>query len=132
MFLCFLLVLVNLSPVLPTDGYTILMDWFMIPDLRQRALRYLFSGDMYRGLRQRPLSREKKIFTAFGLFVGVFMCVTAVDSAFSVNRILGGFLHQHLGSQVALGAEVLIVCLTLFSFMLSMLNEAGITGRRRR
>ena len=83
-FMTYLLVFVNLNPLLKLDGYYLLMDWLEIPMLREKSLAFLRAGLPAR-LRQRGkgsggsstalrwfrglggLSREERILTLFGV-----------------------------------------------------------------
>jgi putative peptide zinc metalloprotease protein len=67
----------NLMPLLPLDGYYILMDWLEIPQLRQRALEFI-RGPMWRML----LDRER--FTRREVLFGVFGVLAATYSSLSI------------------------------------------------
>jgi CRP-like cAMP-binding protein len=67
----------NLMPLLPLDGYYILMDWLEIPQLRQRALEFI-KGPMWRML----LDRER--FTRREILFGVFGVLAATYSSLSI------------------------------------------------
>jgi putative peptide zinc metalloprotease protein len=83
-FLTYLLVFLNLNPLLKLDGYYLLMDWLEIPMLREKSLAFLRTGlpaklrqlgreskgkvAVQRWLRGlRGFSREEWIFTLFGV-----------------------------------------------------------------
>ncbi|NIV35522.1 MAG: hypothetical protein GWN58_40540, partial [Anaerolineae bacterium] len=83
-FLTYLLVFLNLNPLLKLDGYYLLMDWLEIPMLREKSLAFLRTGlpAKLRQLGRQPgdkmparrwlrglggFSREEWIFTLFGL-----------------------------------------------------------------
>jgi len=80
-FISYITVLSNLSPLLETDGYFILMDWLDIPMLRQKSLEFLRTGlwerlkatrgpsatDSEAGKAVPRFSREQRIFAVFGL-----------------------------------------------------------------
>lgn len=62
----------NLMPLLPLDGYYILMDWLEIPQLRQRALEFI-KGPMWRLLLDRePFTRREILFAVFGILAAVY------------------------------------------------------------
>ena len=62
----------NLMPLLPLDGYYILMDWLEIPALRQRALDFI-KGPMWRMLLDRErFTRREVLFGVFGLMAATY------------------------------------------------------------
>jgi CRP-like cAMP-binding protein len=62
----------NLMPLLPLDGYYILMDWLEIPALRQRALDFI-KGPMWRMLLDRErFTRREVLFGVFGLLAATY------------------------------------------------------------
>jgi hypothetical protein len=129
-FLCFVGFIYNLAPVLPTDGYNFLMDVLQVPDLRPRAFNFIFSGQMFKALRNRPLTREQKAFTVFGLIVAVFMVLLAFNVAFTVLRLLGPTLRTHLPAAIAIAVQVVLITMVIGMFVLSILKEASIGARR--
>jgi putative peptide zinc metalloprotease protein len=68
--------LLNLMPLLPLDGYYILMDWLEIPQLRQRALDFI-KGPMWRMLLDRErFTRQDVLFAIFGILAGVYSSIS--------------------------------------------------------
>ena len=62
----------NLMPLLPLDGYYILMDWLEIPALRQQALDFI-KGPMWRLLLDRErFTRREVLFAVFGLLAATY------------------------------------------------------------
>lgn len=62
----------NLMPLLPLDGYYILMDWLEIPQLRQRALEFI-KGPMWRMLLDRErFTRREVLFAVFGVLAATY------------------------------------------------------------
>jgi CRP-like cAMP-binding protein len=62
----------NLMPLLPLDGYYILMDWLEIPQLRQRALDFI-KGPMWRMLLDRErFTRREVLFAVFGVLAATY------------------------------------------------------------
>jgi CRP-like cAMP-binding protein len=62
----------NLMPLLPLDGYYILMDWLEIPQLRQRALDFI-KAPMWRMLLDRErFTRREVLFAVFGLLAATY------------------------------------------------------------
>jgi len=77
-FLSYIIVFLNLNPLLELDGYYILMDWLEIPMLRRKSLEFIRTGlwEKLKGIRKTgktlrgvlaSFSEEERIFTVFGL-----------------------------------------------------------------
>ena len=87
--------LFNLNPLIKLDGYYLLSDYLEIPNLRQKAFRYLgarlkpFSSQAKATLQTTP--RERRIFLAYGLLAGIYSCWLL---AFVALRV-GDFLTTH-------------------------------------
>ena len=68
--------LLNLMPLLPLDGYYILMDWLEIPALRQRALAFI-KGPMWRMLLDRErFTRQEVLFGVFGILAATYSSIS--------------------------------------------------------
>ena len=62
----------NLMPLLPLDGYYILMDWLEIPKLREQALGFI-KGPMWRLLLDRErFTRREVLFAVFGILAATY------------------------------------------------------------
>lgn len=100
----FISILFNFNPLIKLDGYYLLSDWLEIPNLRQKAFRYLGNRlkALILGLETKPETgdlRERRIYLAYGIFALAY-------SAFLVGWIL---------SKVA---QLLISGLAGFGFLL--------------
>ena len=72
-FMAYLSALLNMTPLLETDGYYILMDWLEIPMLRRKSLAFIKEGLLARLVKgHKPLTREERIFTVYGLLTAVW------------------------------------------------------------
>ena len=92
-FTCYILVFINLNPLLELDGYYLLMDWLGISHLRRKSLEFLRIGlparwretwakltkshHIWRGPSvllgvARGLSAEERIFVVFGLLAAAW------------------------------------------------------------
>lgn len=102
-FLGYLVVFVNLNPLLQLDGYYLLMDWLEIPLLRYKSLSFLREGLPKKFRRPNPtapgrarfalpsrsaFSREERIFAVFGL-------LSAIWSAYAIY-LAGSFWQRQL------------------------------------
>ncbi len=91
--LSLVLFFMNMNPVLPTDGYFLLMDWLEIPSLARRGGRFVRDG-LWRKLRSRtPLSREERIFAAYGALAAAWS-VLATAISFSLFVAFVRFLMR--------------------------------------
>ncbi len=106
-FLGYLIVFVNLNPLLQLDGYYLLMDWLEIPLLRYKSLSFLREGLPKKFRRPVPetpgrtrftlpslsaFSREERIFAVFGL-------LSAIWSVYAIY-LAGSFWQRQLASSV--------------------------------
>jgi putative peptide zinc metalloprotease protein len=92
-FTCYVLVFINLNPLLELDGYYLLMDWLGISQLRRKSLEFLRIGlparwreawakltkshQIWKGPSAlfgvvRGLSAEERIFVVFGLLAAAW------------------------------------------------------------
>jgi hypothetical protein len=89
----------------------------------------LLRGAVLRDARRRTISREQKVFAAFGVLVFAYVLLLSADVALSTSLLLGGPIHDHLPGLVADAVEgALMVGLVAF-FVLPLLKEAGIARR---
>lgn len=68
----------NINPLLKLDGYYLLSDYLEVPNLRSRSFGYLrsaFNGILHRAQGpgpNRPGTRERRIYVAYGLLAGLY------------------------------------------------------------
>lgn len=95
--IAYVLVYININPLMELDGYFALMDWLEIPGLRRKALTYV----RRRVLRRFPppvvTPRERRIFAWYAVLTPVYILFTMVQFAFFLGSLLGGSLMQGLG-----------------------------------
>lgn len=101
---CFATLVFNLNPAIKLDGYYLLADYLQIPNLRQKALRYVWTRTkvLLFGCRDdslvQPSARERKIFRRYGavaILYSLFLIVFLVyrGGQFFVSHWAGlGFL----------------------------------------
>jgi putative peptide zinc metalloprotease protein len=145
-FMGYLSALLNMAPVLETDGYYILMDWLEIPMLRKKSLAFLKEGLIARLVKGRtPFTREEKILAVFGglsagwsAFLIVFMVylwqthfwkmIRSLTSGQDlVSTILGGGILIIAGSPLVFG--LLVKILLLANAGLGRLRKPGKRSR---
>ncbi|MGX6605917.1 cyclic nucleotide-binding protein [Micromonosporaceae bacterium Da 78-11] len=132
-FLWYLNVFFNLSPLLPLDGYYLLMDWLEIPQLRARGLSWVTGRRRGRSTRWSALDREGRLIGLYGMLAVLWLAVAAA-LVFRVwtDRIAG--LVTGLTQQGPLGTVLLVlVVLGLASpVVYFVLGRAGAWWRRAR
>jgi putative peptide zinc metalloprotease protein len=89
-FLWYLQVLLSFNPLLPLDGYHLLLDWLEVPNLRGRAASWIVAR-----LRRRPpafgaLDREGRLVALYGVLAVLWLAVAA-NVAYRVwtDRVVG-------------------------------------------
>ena len=133
-FTCYIATLFNANPLLELDGYYILVDLLRLPDLRRRALAFV-RGPLWDKTRRktnderrktkeqnvrrssfvfRPLSREERIFTLYGLLAILYTLIAIVFAVQFWQRwvwgtVVGLWTSNDLGSQSAAALIVLLV-----------------------
>ena len=114
--LSYLTVFINLSPLWELDGYYVLMDWLELPGLKAKAASFVRKDLRARLRAKEPLSREERIYTAFGLgslawsalallLVGYFWRIQALR--------MGSRFFNAAGDQLKLVVGVLALFLVL-------------------
>ena len=82
-FACYVLVFINLNPLLELDGYYLLMDWLGISQLRRKSMEFLRIGLPAKAREMRLtrrtqarravwLTAEERIFVVFGLLAAAW------------------------------------------------------------
>jgi multidrug efflux pump subunit AcrA (membrane-fusion protein) len=92
-----LVVLTNLNPLLPLDGYYALSDWLEIPNLRRRAFEYTgWLGKRYvLGMDAAPppaTPRESRTFIIYGISALVYSVLIAAVSLVWLIAVIGRFI----------------------------------------
>jgi putative peptide zinc metalloprotease protein len=95
----FTTVLANANPLIPLDGYYALSDWLEIPNLRQRAFRYVgwfVKRHLFRVSAAEPEAdeREKRAFLVYGSLA--FCYSTLILLAIGLAAL--GFVSRTLGA----------------------------------
>lgn len=119
----FVMMLFNLCPGMPTDGYFFLMDLVEIPALREKAMLFLGRGEFVTCLRTRSWTREQRVFAWFGAFVLLYTLFTLVQMGFIFAEYAAAPL-QHLlpDTEATIGAWVIGLLIGAL-FSLPMIRE---------
>ncbi len=132
-FMTYILVFVNLNPLLELDGYYLLMDWLEIPGLRRKSLEFLRTGlaAKLRGLGRAgrtgrtfvsSFSREERIFTVFGLLSAIWTGYALYMAARYYQSRIAGAVHDLWSQERGAGQTLLAV----FGLLISLLVVAGL------
>jgi putative peptide zinc metalloprotease protein len=134
-FMGYLSALLNMTPLLETDGYYVLMDWLEIPMLRRKSLAFIKHG-LLAGLAKghKPLTREERIYTVYGLLAAVWgalliafvvylwqsyfwkMIESLISGRDLLSTILGGGILIISGSPLVLGLLIKVFLLANAGF----------------
>ncbi len=118
-FLSFLLVLVNLNPLLELDGYYILEDLIEIPNIREKSFSFIrkqFRADII--INRMRLARVEWTYLLYGLAAAVYTILTVLVVIYiweaHVSDIFIRSLHGTLPSGELLSSIVIILILIPF------------------
>lgn len=134
--LSYLLVFLNLIPLLELDGYWILTDALELPDLRQRSLRFIRAELWTKLARRQRFTRSELALSAYGV-LGVAFTVVAVAFAgrFWVHvfgRAVGDLWRRGPLGLLALGVLALLIGSPLWRALRSLLAAGLARGRLAR
>lgn len=94
------LAVLNLNPLVETDGYYVLMDWLDIPNLRNKALQYL--GTV---LRKSPVSKSasefRRLYVLFGALILGYTVLLAGSVLFGYRTLISGWVSGILSPSAA-------------------------------
>lgn len=136
---CYLAALFNFNPLLELDGYFILVDMLRLPNLRQRALRFI-SGPLWQKLRGRAhFSGEERFFAIYGLLAGLYTILAIVLAVLFWQRQLVGVVRQlweggvagRLLAAIIMIAIVVPLCLGLIFAAWGLVRAAATWVARR-
>ncbi len=90
----YLVVIMNLIPLLELDGYYILADAIEIPDLRERSLAFLRSDLLHKVRTRERLSRRELGLLLYGVLGIVFSIVSFYTAYFYWRTVFGGLVGR--------------------------------------
>jgi len=113
-FMGYLSSLLNMTPLLETDGYYILMDWLEIPMLRKKSFTFVRRSLLARLSKgSDSLNREEKIYTLYGLLAAVWSGFLIVFIVYFWQGQLGKMLRSIVSGRdvvsTILGGGILII-----------------------
>jgi putative peptide zinc metalloprotease protein len=108
----YLVVIMNLIPLLELDGYYILADLIEIPDLRERSLVFM-RRDLFHQLRTRERFSKRDAGLALYGVLGIAFTIFSLYTAYYYWRTVFGDLVSRLWAQGA-ATRVLLLILAVF------------------
>lgn len=108
----YLVVFLNLVPLLELDGYWIFSDLIQVPDLRPRSLQFI-RYDLWRKLRGREHITKQEVGLALYGILGVAFTILSLYTAFYFWETVFGGLISELWNGGLVG-RVLLLALALF------------------
>ncbi|HEX9122165.1 MAG TPA: cyclic nucleotide-binding domain-containing protein [Actinomycetota bacterium] len=108
----YLVVMMNLIPMLELDGYYILADLIEVPDLRQRSLAFM-RHDMFQKLRARERLSKQEVGLGVYALLGLAFTVFSFYTAYFYWRTVFGGLVSRLWNEGPV-TRLLLVLLAVF------------------
>lgn len=130
--IAYLMVFLNLNPLLKLDGYYLLSDWLEIPLLRERSLSFVQRRLVPKLRRLERFKGEELIYAAFGLLALAWTVYAIYLSAFFWNRRI----HQGLQALMSGRSGLLYAAFNVFlllvaaSFVLLLVLQLAAVLRR--
>jgi putative peptide zinc metalloprotease protein len=94
--IAYVLVYININPLMELDGYFALMDWLEIPGLRRKALTYIRRRVLGRPQPGSITRRERRIFFWYALLTPLYILFTMVQFSFFLESLAGPPLNEAL------------------------------------
>ncbi len=108
----YLVIFLNLIPLLELDGYWILSDLIQVPDLRPRSLAFI-QRDLWHKLRTRERLTPQELGLGGYAIVGIIFTVVSLKAAyFFWQEIFGGLISALWSGGVI--SRLLLILLSLF------------------
>lgn len=108
----YLVLTMNLIPLLELDGYWILSDLIQIPDLRQRSLTFLRTDLMHKIVAKDRFSRQEAGLALYGVLGIAFTVFSFYTSYFYWRSVFGGMVFSLWDS--GLVTRILLLALVFF------------------
>ncbi|HKD09493.1 MAG TPA: cyclic nucleotide-binding domain-containing protein [Bryobacteraceae bacterium] len=113
----YVLVLINLNPLLELDGYYLLMDWLERPNLRKKALEWLAHG-LGPALRTTGQLREHRFELLYGAGTLIYVVFTSIAVAISMRAYADRWISRWMPS-VASHYAAYVFAVILMGFFLA-------------
>ncbi len=123
----YLIVLASLNPLVLSDGYYMLMDFFQIPGLRFKSVRFIRFG-LWRAINS-GLQKEHWILLLYSLFslfyITMVLIYTAVDLRIKLSEYLRPLMGPWLSSSVSNFIVAIVFVLAMLSIARPLFGKAG-------
>jgi CRP-like cAMP-binding protein/Zn-dependent protease len=108
----YVVIFMNLVPLLELDGYWILSDLIQVPDLRPRSMQFI-RYDMWRKLRRgERFTKQEAGLALYGIFGIAFTILCLVTAAYFWETVFGSLISKLWDG--GLVTRILLVALLLF------------------
>lgn len=87
--IAYVLVYININPLMELDGYFALMDWLEIPGLRRKALTYVRRRVLRRSQPVRVSRREQRIYSWYAILTPVYILFTMFQFSLFLGSLVG-------------------------------------------
>lgn len=118
----YLIVLINLNPLLEYDGYYVLMDWLERPNLRPRSLAWMGS-ELPRVLRTRGGLRGHRLELIYGLASLIYVGLMGVLTLASYRLLVQDWMTRVMSDSLASGLAWVLAGLVVLLSLMSVLGE---------
>ncbi|HPB83406.1 MAG TPA: cyclic nucleotide-binding domain-containing protein, partial [Spirochaetota bacterium] len=123
----YLIVLTSLNPLVLSDGYYMLMDFFQIPGLRFKSVQFIRFGLW--GAIKSGLHKEHWLLLSYSLFSLVYITAVLVYAAVDVRIKLIAYLQPLMGAGisgfVSNSIVAIVFILSLLSILRPLMGKAG-------
>lgn len=102
--------IVNLFPLVPSDGYYLLAELVDMPNLRTYAWQWLTSARARRRMRGERSRGERATIAAFAVTSGVFVAILVVRMLTAIAGVVGGARPLSARTAIAAIALTLMTC----------------------
>ncbi len=86
--IAYVLVYININPLMELDGYFALMDWLEIPGLRRKALTYVRRRVLRRPQPGQITKRERRIFEWYAVLTPLYILFTMFQFSFFLDSLV--------------------------------------------
>ncbi|MDP9343816.1 MAG: cyclic nucleotide-binding domain-containing protein [Actinomycetota bacterium] len=129
----YIVILMNLVPLLELDGYWLLTELIEVPDLRPRSFSFVRHDFLYKLRHHERLTRQEVGLTLYAVLGSLFTVFSFYTSYFYWKTVFGGLIARlwqgGLVTRVILGALALFV---LGPVVRGLINLVQSIGRRLR
>lgn len=105
--------ILNLFPLVPSDGYYLLTELVDMPNLRTYAWAWLTSARARRRMRRERSRRERGLIAAYAVTSGVFVAIVVVGMLTAIAGVVVGARPASARTASAALALTLMVCALL-------------------